>query len=70
MFYKIIRYISKYSLMLLVYMLILALVFKVFGTSYVALILTTSIYIFLLNKKILTFSSSWLEKCNNLTSKN
>lgn len=46
MFYKVMHYISKYSLMLLIYSLVVALAFKVFGISYSVLILTTLIYIF------------------------
>ena len=33
MFYKVMHYISKYSLMLLIYSLVVALAFKVFGIS-------------------------------------
>ena len=51
MFYKVMHYISKYSLMLLIYSLVVALAFKVFGISYSVLILTTLIYIFLIIKK-------------------
>lgn len=62
MFYKIMHYISKYSLMLLIYTFTLALTFKVFGVSYIVLILTTLIYTILISKKIITFDSSWLER--------
>lgn len=56
------HYISKYSLMLLIYTFTLALTFKVFGVSYIVLILTTLIYTILISKKIITFDSSWLER--------
>lgn len=62
MFYKIMHYISKYSLMLLIYTFTLALTFKVFGVSYIVLILTTLIFTILISKKIITFDSSWLER--------
>ena len=62
MFYKVMHYISKYSLMLLIYTFTLALTFKVFGVSYIVLILTTLIYTILIIKKIITFDSSWLER--------
>lgn len=60
MFYKIMHYISKYSLMLLIYSLAVALAFKIFGISYTVLILTTLIYYFFIAKKIIKFDSSWL----------
>lgn len=60
MFYKIMHYISKYSLMLLIYSLAVALSFEIFGISYTVLILTTLIYIFFIAKKIIKFDSSWL----------
>ena len=61
MFYKVMHYISKYSLMLLIYSLVVALAFKVFGISYSVLILTTLIYIFLIIKKIINFDYRWLQ---------
>lgn len=60
MLYKILHYISKYNLMLLVYFFILFVSNKLIGFSYISFILTTLIYIILIYKKILTFSSTWL----------
>lgn len=61
MFKKFLHYIVKYSLMLLVYLLVLMLLDKVFGLNYFILITTTTIYSWLICKKILVFSSSWVD---------
>lgn len=60
MFYKIIRYISKYNLMFLIYILTSGLSFKLFGTSYITLVLTTL---------IINIYFELLKKCSNLTNK-
>lgn len=62
MFYKIMHYISKYSLMILVYSIILNIVFEIFSINYITIILTTLIYLILIKKQILTFDSTWLER--------
>jgi len=62
MLYKILHYVSKYNLMLLGYFLLLQIIFKLFAASYITLILTTLLYVILIKKNILVFSSTWLEK--------
>lgn len=59
---KILHFIAKYSLMLLVYSIFLAIVGTVFNYSYFIVALTTVIYGYLIYKKILTFSSTWLDE--------
>ena len=62
MFYKIMHYISKYSLMILVYSIILNIVFEIFSINYITINLTTLIYLILIKKQILIFDSIWLER--------
>lgn len=61
---KILHYISKYNFMLLVYTLFLAITLTFINTSYLTFIITTLIYIILINRKILVFSSSWIKEDN------
>lgn len=49
------------GLILLVYLLLLMLLDKIFGLNYFILIVATIIYILLVYKKILVFSSSWID---------
>lgn len=62
--YKILHYISKYNFMLLVYAIFLALTLTFINASYTVFILTTFVYIFLIKRKILVFSSSWIKEDN------
>lgn len=62
--YKILHYISKYNFMLLVYALFLALALTFINASYTVFILTTFVYIFLIKRKLLIFSSSWIKEDN------
>lgn len=59
---KILHYFSKYSLILLVYSLLLALAFHFLSSSYITLILVTLLYIILIKTKILVFTSSWIKE--------
>lgn len=61
MLYKILHYISKYNLILLVYFFILFISNKLIGFTYISFTIITLIYIILINRKVLTFSSSWLD---------
>lgn len=62
---KILHYISKYSLIFLIYCLLLALSFHFISSSYTTIILVTLIYIILIKNKILVFTSSWIKEANN-----
>lgn len=62
---KILHYISKYSLIFLVYFLLLALSFHFISRSYTTITLVTLIYIILIKNKILVFTSSWIKEANN-----
>lgn len=59
---KLLHYISKYNLMLLVYSIFLGVTLTFINTSYFTFILTTLIYIILINRKILVFGSSWIKE--------
>lgn len=61
---KLLHYISKYNLMILVYSIFLGITLTFINASYFTFILTTLIYIILINKKILVFSSSWIKEDN------
>ena len=61
---KLLHYVSKYNLILLVYSIFLGITFTFINASYFTFILTTLIYIILINKKILVFSSSWIKEDN------
>ncbi|MEG1410086.1 MAG: hypothetical protein RSD36_09620 [Terrisporobacter sp.] len=62
--YKILHYVSKYNFMVLVYAIFLALTLTFINTSYLTFILTSVIYVFLIKRKILVFTSSWIEEDN------
>lgn len=62
MIYKIMHYLSKYSLMILVYSIIMNIIFEIFGINYMTLILTTFLFTILVKKKIFIFDSTWLER--------
>lgn len=57
----ILHFISKYSLILLVYFLLLGICMKVFGKSYKSLIIVALILFIAMKFKILEFSSCWLK---------
>lgn len=60
--HKLLHYISKYNLIFLVYSIFLGITLTFINTSYFTFILTTLLYIILINKKILVFSSSWIKE--------
>lgn len=62
--YKLLHYLSKYNLMILVYSIFLGFTLTFINASYTTFILTTLIYIILINRKILVFSSSWIKEDN------
>jgi len=64
MLYLWLHYISKYTLMFSVYLILLTIGLTFIGANELVFILITAIYIALIKFKVISFSSSWLERAN------
>ena len=64
MLYLCLHYISKYTFMFGVYLILLAIGLRLIGVNELVFISITAIYIALIKFKVICFSSSWLDRAN------
>ncbi len=67
MLYLCLHYLSKYSLMFGIYFILLEIGLTVIGTNDWTFVAITTIYFSLIKLKVITFSSSWLDRINKET---